>query len=429
MIIYAALYRVAILAYGAAIHIAALFNYKARLFVDGRKDLLARMREALAPDNNKRIWMHCASLGEFEQGRPVFEALRQRYPQYTFIITFFSPSGYEVRKDYAGADHVFYLPMDSQANADAFLDIVRPSLCIFVKYEFWYYYLHNIAGRKIPAISISAIFHHDQGFFKWYGGLQRHMLKCFTHIFVQDETSLDLLNHIKIKSVSVSGDTRFDRVIDAAQKSIVLPEAEAFTKGYKIIVAGSTWSNDELFLTNVLPQLPKNWKIILVPHEVNNEHIIDIESLFEEDIVRWSAKESKSTDKRVLLVDSVGVLVHLYRYADVAWIGGGFGKDGVHNVLEAAVYGKPCFYGPVFQQFREAMELIDAGGAFCTKDPADFVQSLLEMEDEVRYSQHATAARDYVYANGGATKIVANYINTNILGESKSDLKSQRPKS
>lgn len=418
MIVYAALYRLAIWAYGAALHIAGLFNHKARLFVDGRKGIFDKIREAMAPDTKKRIWMHCASLGEFEQGRPVLEALRQTYPQYSFVVTFFSPSGYEVRKNYGGADHVFYLPMDSEANANTFLDIVNPALCIFVKYEFWYYYLDSIANRNIPVILISAIFNKEQGFFRWYGSLQRHMLRCFSHIFVQDEASHRLLGDIRIKTVSVSGDTRFDRVIDAAQKSIVLPEAEAFTKGHKIIVAGSTWTDDEIFFTKVLPQLTKEWKIILVPHEVNGEHITDIESLFEEDIVRWSEAE-KSKDKRVLLVDKVGILVHLYRYADVAWIGGGFGKDGVHNVLEAAVYGKPCFYGPVFHQFREAIELVAVEGAFSVNEPAEFMEALRDIEDDPSYMQHANAAKEYVYANGGATKVVVNYIATTILTERK----------
>jgi 3-deoxy-D-manno-octulosonic-acid transferase len=417
MIIYTAIYRLAIAAYFAAIRIAALFSRKAWLFVTGRRGLIRKIRLAFEGDTRPRIWMHCASLGEFEQGRPVLESLHERHPEYAIVVTFFSASGYEVRRDYKGADHVFYLPMDSNDNAKEFLYIVQPRLCIFVKYEFWYFYLTQIAAGKIPVILLSAIFSKDQEFFKWYGGLQRKMLSCFSHIFVQDEASKLLLGTIHINQVSISGDTRFDRVIMAAQQTDELPVAQSFADGHKVIVAGSTWREDELFLHKVIALLPDKWKLMLVPHEVDNAHLDEIEKLFDGNIIKWSNCVAtgipvKDSGKKVLLVDKVGFLIQLYRYGNVAWIGGGFGKDGVHNVLEAAVYGIPCFYGPVFHQFIEAKELIEKGGAFTTGQPADFVALLQKLQDENEYARHAGAARAYVYSGGGATKQVMEFLET-----------------
>jgi 3-deoxy-D-manno-octulosonic-acid transferase len=417
MIFYTAIYRLAIQAYSTAVRIAALFNPKAALFIRGRAGLIERMRLAYKNETRQSIWMHCASLGEFEQGRPVLEALRSNYPQYAIVVTFFSPSGYEVRKDYKGADHVFYLPLDTPKNATAFLEVTRPALCIFVKYEFWYYLLKSIKQQQIPAILISGIFHKEQPFFKWYGGLMRSMLGSFTHLFVQDEASLKLLQQIKINNASVSGDTRFDRVIQAAQLATPIPLAEQFCKDHEILVAGSTWKEDEQLLSATMHTLTRRWKMILVPHEVDEDHIEQIEKLLGENCMRWSAIQDLTAipDKRILLVDKVGFLMQLYRYATAAWIGGGFGKEGVHNVLEAAVYGKPCFYGPVFHQFIEAKELVDKGGAMVMKEPKDLTCSLTELEDSYRYEQHAAAAKEYVYSKAGATAIVANYVTKHLL--------------
>ncbi|MCW3122672.1 MAG: lipid 3-deoxy-D-manno-octulosonic acid transferase [Flavipsychrobacter sp.] len=424
MILHTLIYRLGIGAYTTAIRIAALFNAKAKLFIEGRKGLLPKIKEALSGEKRPRIWMHCASLGEFEQGRPVLDELRSKYPHYAIVVTFFSPSGYEIRKDYPGADHVFYLPMDTRHNANEFLDIVQPVLCLFVKYEFWYYYLSAIASRHIPVLLISAVFVKEQGFFKWYGGLQRSMLRCFSHIFVQDSASLELLKSIKINNTSIGGDTRFDRVITAAGRVEDLPLAAHFANGHKVLIAGSTWKEDEQFLHKVINLLPSSWKVIIVPHEVDNEHISNIETLFSNTLVKWSDCQNKSADlsvamdgKRVLLVDKVGFLLQLYRYGTVAWIGGGFGKEGVHNVLEAAVYGMPCFYGPVFHQFIEAKELIHKGGAFTTSDPPDLVSSIKELDDELRYKQHATAAREYVLSGSGATGKIMAYIGQFVPGK------------
>ena len=419
MIVYVALYRLAIAAYFMAIRMASLVSAKAQLFVAGRAGLLGSIQQALAGDTRPRIWMHCASLGEFEQGRPVLEGLRMQYPSHSFIVTFFSPSGYEVRKDYSGADHVFYLPMDSPANARRFLDIVQPSLCIFVKYELWYFYLKYIAARHIPALLLSAIFSADQGFFKWYGGLQRYMLRCFSHIFVQDAASVSLLGTIKITAVTLSGDTRFDRVIKAAERRESLPALDSFTGGNKILVAGSTWKEDEVMLHKALQLLPPDWKLVLVPHEVNIEHLRQIEDLFAGNIIKWSQYPQhtahtitgkREITERVLLVDKVGMLLDIYRYGRIAWVGGGFGKAGVHNVLEPAVYGLPCYYGPIYQQFLEARELIARGGAFSCSTPQSFAAAIMEMEASHAHRQYADAAQSYVHFRSGATDIVISHI-------------------
>ena len=404
----ALLYRLATGAYFSMIRVFALFNAKAALFVNGRKDLLRTMRAELSTGQRPRIWMHCASLGEFEQGRPVLEALRAKYPDHAFVLTFFSPSGYEVRKDYAGADHIFYLPVDTPGNAREFLDIVQPALCLFIKYELWYFYLSALAKRKVPSLLVSAIFSPRQGFFKWYGGLQRKMLGTFGHIFVQDNNSMELLAQIGITNVTVSGDTRFDRVIKAVAQVSESPVAAEFCRNHKVIVAGSTWKEDELLLREALATLEKNWKMILVPHEVHEGHLKEIEQLYGEDVVRWSDWQP-GCSKRVLLVDQVGFLLQLYRYATVAWIGGAFGKAGVHNVLEAAAFGKPCFYGPVFHQFLEAQELVNKGGAIVVQHAGELVVRLHGKAPETFHKQ-SIAAVNYVMANGGATEVVMKYL-------------------
>ncbi len=416
MRIYAAIYWLLIRLYALAIKIASLFNPKAKLFIKGRQDLLPGMQDALRQESRPRVWMHCASLGEFEQGRPVLERLKKGYPDFALVLTFFSPSGYEVRKNYEGADYVFYLPLDSHANAKRFLDIVHPSLCIFVKYEFWYFYLLQIKKQGIPAILISAFFMKDQAFFSWYGTLQRYMLSCFAHIFVQNEASGVLLKKIGINDVSINGDTRFDRVIEIAQEKTTLPIADAFVKGHRILVAGSTWKEDDFFLQQTLSLLPDYFKLIIVPHEVDVQHIAEIEKLFPGLTIRWSEWKNDNT-KRVLIVDSVGLLSHLYRYAYIAWIGGAFGKAGVHNVLEAAVYGKPCAYGPIFHQFNEARELLEAGGAISTDKPEVFAEMLRWEGDSEAYKLASTDAGKYVYSKAGATNSIMEYLRSEkILG-------------
>lgn len=401
------LYKLAIGAYALGIRVAALFKPKARLFIDGRIGLLDKIKSQLSKEQKTRIWVHCASLGEFEQGRPVIEALKEKYPQYAIVLTFFSPSGYEVRKDYNGADHIFYLPVDNHHNAEAFLDIVKPQLCLFIKYELWYFYLSGIAKRNIPSLLVSAIFNNNQGFFKWYGGLQRKMLDSFTHLFVQDQNSIDLLSGIGITTATVSGDTRFDRVVKAAQQTVELPIAKEFCAQHKVLIAGSSWGDDERLLYNTLSILPADWRIILVPHEVHSAHIAEIEKLYGKEVIKWSTWE-QGNDKKVLLVDKVGFLLQLYRYGTVAFIGGGYGKAGVHNVLEAAVYGLPCFYGPVFHQFIEAIELVSEGGAQVINKPEELAAALKSFESDAVYNKVSSTAKHYVLSKQGATdKVMA----------------------
>ncbi len=396
------LYNIAIRCYVAGIRIFSIFNAKARLFLKGRVGLLKKIEESFRDDKREKIWVHCASLGEFEQGRPIIEALKAKYPQIAIVLTFFSPSGYEVRKDYKVADYVFYLPVDSAKNARFFLEKVNPKLCIFVKYELWYHYLSGLKHKSVPTFLVSAVFSARHGFFKWYGGLQRSMLRCFTEILVQDEHSATLLADIGIKNVAISGDTRFDRVVAGAAEHVLLPIAEAFTNNYKVVVAGSTWKEDEEMLASVLCLLPEDWRLIVVPHEVDGSHIDAVAKLFAGESINWSEWKENSR-QRVLVVDKVGFLSQLYRFATVAFIGGGYGKAGVHNVLEAAVYGKPCFYGPVYHQFIEATELVANKGATVVNNAEEFANGIQQLEAQDQYNNQAQIARNYVLQKTGAT--------------------------
>jgi 3-deoxy-D-manno-octulosonic-acid transferase len=366
--------------------------------------------------------MHCASLGEFEQGRPVIESLRNLYPDITVIISFFSPSGYEIRKNYAGADHVFYLPMDSAVNAKRFLDLIQPNLVLWIKYDYWYYYLRELRKRKIPVLLVSPLFRADQPFFKWYGNIHRLMLDSFHAFFVQNEESRQLLATLGIsQSVFVSGDTRFDRVIDIAEAFEPFPLIEHFCAGHTVIVAGSTWEEDEEELDHFANTHP-DIRFIVAPHEIDEDHLQDMETLFR-NTVRYSLLEKQSRQTatvnhqpNVLIIDNIGMLARLYYYARICYVGGGFGDDGVHNVLEAAVYGKPVVTGPVIEKYIEVMELADAGGAIIIDNAleAESVFSRL-LENEKEYAFHGIAAREYVYSRRGATEKIIRYIQENRL--------------
>lgn len=405
----AIIYWLAIRLYVLAVRVASLFNPKAKLFVKGRRKLLSNIKYALINERRPRVWMHCASLGEFEQGRPLLEALKKEYPNFAFVITFFSPSGYEVRKNYEGADYIFYMPVDSPSHARKFIDAVQPRLCLFVKYELWYYYLNLLAKKDIPVLLVSAIFRKDQAFFKWYGRLHRRMLNCFNHIFVQDEGSVQLLNRINVEHVSIGGDTRFDRVIKAKEHFEVLPIAEKFCKGAKVIVAGSTWAEDEQILSDVLKVLPQHWKLIIAPHEVHEKHINETLNLFG-DVAKWSEWSDEGVNKSVLVIDSIGMLLSLYNYADVAWVGGAF-RTGLHNTLEAAVYGLPIIHGPEYNKFKEARELVAAGASFPINTSEDAIALINKWDtDSVAYNQTKDAARNYVIINAGATDRILTYL-------------------
>jgi 3-deoxy-D-manno-octulosonic-acid transferase len=367
------LYNTGLFLYGLLIRLAALWNAKAKKMLAGRQRTFASLRNSFSGNSNQPLaWFHCASLGEFEQGRPVIEAFRQTYPQYRILLTFYSPSGYEIRKNYPLADAVCYLPHDTAANARQFICLSQPSVAFFVKYEFWYHYLNELQKQGIPALCFSAIFRYDQLFFRWYGAFYRNMLSMLDHIFVQDERSVQLLAHIGQHHASVAGDTRFDRVLSIAQENRVLPEIELFAGQARLIIAGSTWPDDLEVLHLAWEKVAGLCKLIVVPHETDEQHLRQIENHFSKHkLIRYSQivqNASLASDTDILLVDTIGMLSALYRYGTLAYVGGAFG-DGLHNILEAAVFGLPVFFGDRnYKKFAEANQLIEIGGAFAIPD-------------------------------------------------------------
>lgn len=401
------LYNLFLRLYVAGIWLVSPWNQKAKQWIRGR----SAQKPMAFKSSGELVWMHCASLGEFEQGRPILEAIRQRYPQRKYLVTFFSPSGYEVRKDYEGADLVLYLPIGTRANAESFLNTFKPTLVIWVKYEYWYYYLQQLHARRIPTLLVSAAFRPKQPFFRWYGELHRKMLSYFSRIFVQDKASADLLYTINNSlPVDVGGDTRFDRVLEIAAGFSVIPTVEVFVRSSPVIVAGSTWQEDEEQLVH-LAKVNKDIRFIIAPHHIDEDRLQYIEKLFPE-TERFSAF-AKDPAKRpqTLIIDNIGMLSRLYHYATICYVGGGFGDDGVHNVLEAAVYGRPVVIGPVYEKYIEAIELVKIGGAIS-------IDSALELErvcnhlldDEEYYEAAATQAGRYVQAKAGATQRIIEYI-------------------
>ena len=403
----ATLYHIIIYCYGLAIRIAAWFQPKARLFIVGRKNIFTHINERLKQENRKRIWLHCASLGEFEQARPLIELIRQNQPELCIILSFFSPSGYEAQKHYPLADYVFYLPLDTPSNARKFINLVHPSLALFVKYEFWYNYLNTLHKAHIPVILFSALFQSRHPFFKWYGSLHRRMLKLYQHIFVQDEHSKILLAGIGINHVTVAGDTRFDRTKAVLQQQKSYPSVEAFKCDKKLLIAGSTWKEDEQFLKKMLSEHHLDFKLLIVPHEVHDAHIQAILQMFDQQICFWNADPDTLRDAAVAVVNEVGHLSALFRYADAAWIGGGYTRSGIHNVLEPAVYGLPVFFGPNYKRYKEATELIDYGGAMSLTDPKKLSASL---KDTSQLHNMGRQSRKYVLQHLGATQKIYDYM-------------------
>ena len=404
------------LIYRAGIFLASFGNKKAQRWLSGRRNIFDHFSSKLSNNNSKTTWIHCSSLGEFEQGRPVIEKLKSLYPDTKILLTFFSPSGYEIRKDYKGAEWVCYLPLDSKINARKFLDIANPSLVLFVKYDLWHYYLAACKERKIPLLMISAIFRKGQPFFQWYGSLHRKMLKKFTHLFVQDEESKNLLLQLKINNVTVAGDTRFDRVAEIAEKFQPVNDITKFCGTDKVLVAGSTWPADEKLIksiTNLFPEL----KIIIAPHEIHQQHLDSLKLLFPESVLfsQLPATNYKLQTPNCLLIDNIGMLSTLYSYASIAYIGGGF-NQGIHNVLEAAVYGKPVIFGPRYEIFQEAIDLIISGAGFSinNKDKLGKLVSRLLNDKEI-YLKCCENAGTYIRQNKGATEIILHYIQENRL--------------
>jgi 3-deoxy-D-manno-octulosonic-acid transferase len=407
-------YNIIIWLFAGGVRIVALFNHKACLFVRGRKQQFKRLREAI-PVGASIAWFHCASLGEFEQGRPVMEAYRQKYPQHKILLSFFSPSGYEVRKNYEGADHICYLPIDTPRNVRKFLNIVRPCKAVFIKYEFWPNYLYFLKKQAIPTYIVSAIFRPSQIFFRWYGGFFRKMLKVYRYLFVQDEISANLLKKIYVEKVEIVGDTRFDRVCDHTRQPADLPILKAFTQDAITIIAGSSWVSDEERLAEAMEALPDNVRIVIAPHEVHEEHIVSIERLFEKfHPQRYTTLHPSPftlhPSSRILILDTIGLLLSTYSYGQIAYVGGGFDADnGVHNTLEPAAYGLPVLFGTIYQKYAEAVDLVGNGGGKSVKNTAELITCLqewaLHSEKRQEAGQHSA---DYVREKQGATeKIIA----------------------
>lgn len=361
--------------------------------------------------------MHCASLGEFEQGRPVLEALKAQYPQYQVALSFFSPSGYEIRKNYPQADFVFYLPVDSPKNAKRLLEMLNPQLVLWVKYEYWFYFLTEINKRNIPLFLISGIFRRSQPFFRWYGGLWLEMLSCFTRLFVQNQTSADLLESIDVKKYELTGDTRFDRVVSVAASSPGIPAIENWLKGRRALVAGSTWEEDIIELSHFVKKR-KDLAFIIAPHEILEENIKKITRVFPQSVLysRLSQSNPGDGDAYVLIIDNIGMLSVLYRYAEVCFVGGGYSANGVHNVLEAAVYGRPVFFGPEHEKFQETIDLLACGGAFSPENPLDLEKELSNLfSNKSALDAAGLAAGKYVREKQGATRKILDYIQRNRL--------------
>ena len=405
------IYNLGLILYVWAIALASLWHRKAKLWIDGRKGLFDRMKETIDP-SARIVWIHAASLGEFEQGRPLIEKIRKEHPEYKILLTFFSPSGYEIRKNYDQADYIFYLPIDTPGKARRFLDIAHPEIAIFVKYEFWLNYLTCLQKSGCRTFIISAIFRRDSVFFKWYGGIFRQALRVFEKLFVQDDNSKELLASIGIDNVIVAGDTRFDRVAEVRKSAIPIPTVAAFAEGHKTLVAGSTWPPDDELLLELAGRHPDT-RFVIAPHETNEERIEKLMSLCPENkAVRFTRTANKPIPDniQIMIIDTIGILSSIYAYADVTYIGGGFGV-GIHNTLEAAVYGVPVAFGPNYGKFKEACDLIGTGAATDVSDIGQLDKWLSSLWADPKLLESAgRKAGEYVSSHTGATGTILGNI-------------------
>ncbi len=404
------LYNSGIFLYKISIQLASVAgNKKAFSWIKGRKNWVENTRD-LIKKNGKTYWFHCASLGEFEQGRSLLESIRADEPEANIILTFFSPSGYEVRKSYSNADHVLYLPLDGKKNAEQFVKHINPDVVFFVKYDYWYHYLKVLKQQNIPVYIVSGIFRKNQHFFSWYGKFFRNMLRTITHFFIQDETSAALLQNIGISNYTISGDTRFDRVIQKSETKSILPVLDAFKGNAKLLVCGSTWPADEVLLQRVFHRLDSpNIKFLIAPHDISTQRIQHLlisasANLKESEVQLYSGTNSEKVKNcRILILDTMGQLSSVYSYGSIAYVGGGFGK-GIHNTLEPAAYGIPVLFGPKFKKFREAIGLIQAGAAFTVNTEDELALIIDTLLKQVTFINGAgNAAREYVQKNAGAT--------------------------
>ncbi|WP_353168471.1 glycosyltransferase N-terminal domain-containing protein [Flavobacterium sp.] len=405
------IYNLIILFAKLILKLLALFSPKLNLFVEGRKSVFETFKNNIQ-EFDKTIWFHAASLGEYEQGLPVIEKVKQKYPNHKIIITFFSPSGYEVRKNNTVADVTVYLPLDTISNAKQFLKVVHPEMVFFIKYEFWPNYLKELKNQNIKTYLISGIFREKQLFFKWYGGFYRKALKTFTYFFVQNENSKKLLQSIGFENVKISGDTRFDRVVAILEKDNTLDFIEQFKNNQTTIVIGSSWSKDEELLIQYIESAPQNVKFIIAPHNINHNQILNLKSKISKKTLLFSEKEEmlkqvqqdKLADFQVFIIDTIGILTKIYSYADIAYVGGGFGNPGVHNLLEPATFGIPIVIGPNYSHFAEAIALVGLNGCISIKNQSelnDAFNLLLQNEEERLEKGHICST--FVQMNKGAT--------------------------
>ena len=391
--------------------LTTFFSKKMSLFVYGRKTVFNTLKETIRPDD-KTIWFHCASLGEYEQGVPIMEKIKELFPNYKIIVTFFSPSGFEVKKNSTLANTIIYLPIDTVSNAKIFIELAHPSLAIFIKYEFWPNYLFQLKEKNIPTLLVSGLFRKDQLFFKPYGGFMRKVLNSFDHFFVQDETSKELLNNINIKETTVSGDTRFDRVNNQLSQDNTLDFISDFKQHNLCIVCGSTWPEDEAVLIDYINKAPENVKFIIAPHKINASKI----ESFKKNIQKKSSLFSKNEETNisqynVLIIDTVGLLTKIYSHADIAYIGGGMGDTGLHNILEPATFGIPIVIGNHFVKFPEAKELKELKGLFSISNATECSKILEKLvTDKNARIESGKIAKKFIENNKGATKIIMNYI-------------------
>ena len=405
------IYNLVVLFAAQILQLLALFSPKMKLFVEGRKTVFQTLKDKIHPED-KVFWFHAASLGEYEQGLPVIEKVKEQFPHHKIVVTFFSPSGYEVRKNNTIADATIYLPLDSKANAQQFLDLVHPEKVFFIKYEFWPNYLHELKQRNISTYLISGIFREKQVFFKWYGGFYRNALKTFDYFFVQNEKSKILLQSIGFTNVKVSGDTRFDRVVAILEKDNTLDFIEQFKNNQTTIVIGSSWPKDEELLVNFINQAADNVKFIIAPHNIKSEQIQNLQQSITKSSVLFSKKNNIDVSKcNVFIIDTIGILTKIYSYADIAYVGGGFGNPGVHNILEPATFGIPIVIGSNYSHFAEAIALVGLEGCISVKNQSELNEAfdlLLQNEDERYEKGHICST--FVQMNKGATNSILKSI-------------------
>ncbi len=408
------LYNFAIFIFGIVIQIMALFNHKIKLFVEGRRESFPKLMSSIE-SKDKSIWIHCASLGEFEQGRPIIEALYKATHKYKIILTFYSPSGYTVQKNYEFADVIAYLPIDSVSNAKKFIEICHPSIAIFVKYEFWPNMLKELKQNEIPTILISGIFRKDQLFFKSYGAWMKNALGTFTHFFVQNEASKQLLEQVKLTNITISGDTRFDRVASILNQDNNLDFLNDFTRDKIVMVSGSTWPIDEEYLIQYINQQQhENVRFIIAPHNINKKDIRKLQNAINIKTVLFSDGKPDA-EAKVFIVDAVGLLTKIYSYADFAYVGGGFEKEGVHNVLEPAVFGIPLVIGPIYEKFEEVKDLVNLKGCLVANTDIELKPLFESLIAEPKFRKRLEKiTENYIQDNLGATKIILDYIHDKV---------------